>query len=227
MNGRGGLSVAIGYTGGMQERNGDERARVDVFVDPVCPFAWITSRWLTEVERQRPIDLRFRLMSLAAVNEHRDVDEWYRKFNDHGWGPARVCAALLDSVDAGRFAEFYTALGTRIHVEGNPEGDFAYGVVIDQALREVELPAELARAADDSTYDDALRAYNDQAMDPVGEELGTPTVHIDGTAFFGPVLTAIPRGEDALRVFDGARALASFPYFAELKRGRSDELQKS
>ena len=200
---------------------------MDFFFDPICPFAWISSRWILEVERQRSVDLRFGLMSLAALNENREVDPWYRKFNDYGWGPARVCAALLESANASKLAAFYTAFGRRVHVEGNPEGEFEYGLVIAQALGEVGLPAALADAAADQTYDDALRAYNDVAMDPVGEHLGTPTIHIDDQAFFGPVLTAIPRGEEALRVFDGARMLAGFPHFAELKRGREDELHKS
>jgi len=195
---------------------------VEMWFDPKCPWAWIASRWLLEVERVRDVRVGFHVLSLAHLNQGREVEPWYREWLDSGWGPARVAMAAELKCGNDVLRDLYTALGTRIHRDRQPLGRDLYAA----ALAEAGLPEELADAADTTEYDAAMADSTRAGLDPVGEDLGTPAIHVptpDGetVAFFGPVVSPIPRGEAAGRLWDGILLVAGTDGFFELKRSRS------
>ncbi|MGC4744740.1 disulfide bond formation protein DsbA [Micromonospora sp. DT201] len=198
-----------------------ERVTADMWFDPICPWAWITSRWLLEVEQVRAVDVRFHVMSLSVLNEGRDLPEQYRELMNNGWGPVRVCIAVEQQHGSDAVRKLYTALGTRIHLGKEQLGPELYAA----ALTDVGLDPALAAAAGSTDYDEALRASHEAGMRPVGQDVGTPVVHAPGpdgspVAFFGPVITPAPKGEAAGRLWDGVLLVASTPGFYELKRTR-------
>ncbi|AMB40813.1 DsbA family protein [Arthrobacter sp. TES] len=204
----------------MPEKTSTDQAvnKADFWFDPACPFAWITSRWIGEVEQVRGIETEWHVMSLSVLNEGRDLPEDYRALMDQSWGPVRVIIAAQELHGSEYVKPLYDAMGEEIHHEGNKDRPS----VIRKALAEVGLPAELARFADSDEYDAQLRASHEAGISLVGQDVGTPVVAFNGTAFFGPVLTRIPRGEDAGKLWDATVALAGFPHFFELKRSRTE-----
>lgn len=194
-----------------------ERTVVDFWFDPVCPWAWIASRWMHEVEKVRPVTTNWHVMSLSVLNEGRDVPERYQQLLRTGWGPVRVCIAAEHQHGPEVLGPLYTALGTRFHHEKAPRERATY----EAALAEAGLPASLADAAESAEYDEALRASHKEGIDRVGYDVGTPVISVNGMSVFGPVVSPIPRGEAAARLWDGVLAIAGTDGFFELKRSRT------
>jgi 2-hydroxychromene-2-carboxylate isomerase len=195
--------------------------QADFWFDPLCPFAWITSRWIGEVEAVRDIRTVWHVMSLAVLNEGRDLEPAYREAMDKAWGPVRVIIAAKEQHGDHVVKPLYDAMGTQIHDGG--QKDFA--IVISKALADCGLPAELAATATSDAFDPQLRASHEEGISLVGQDVGTPVVAFNGTAFFGPVLTRIPRDEQAGQLWDATVALASYPHFFEIKRSRTERPQ--
>ncbi|TDC83213.1 disulfide bond formation protein DsbA [Micromonospora sp. KC606] len=198
-----------------------ERVAVDMWFDPMCPWAWITSRWLLEVEKVRDVEIRFHVMSLSVLNEGRELPEEYQDLMRRGWGPVRVCVAVEQQHGQEAVARLYNAMGARIHLGKEEFGPELYRA----ALADAGLDPALAEVADSTANDEALRASHEAGMRPVGTDVGTPVIHAPGpdggtVAFFGPVVTPAPKGEAAGRLWDGTLLVAGTPGFYELKRSR-------
>jgi 2-hydroxychromene-2-carboxylate isomerase len=191
---------------------------VDFWFDPLCPWAWIASRWIKEVEQVRPVAVRWHVMSLAVLNENNtEMSEQYREFMKTAWGPVRICIAAEQKFGPEVLGPLYTALGTRFHDEKAERDRATY----EAALAEAGLPAELADAADSTEYDQALRASHSGGIERVGYEVGTPIISVLGTSIFGPVVSPIPRGDAAAKLWDGVLLVAGTDGFFELKRSRT------
>ena len=198
--------------------------KVEFWFDPMCPWAWITSRWVHEVSASRDLDVTWSIMSLAVLNEGKDVPAAYAELMAAAWKPVRVCIAAEVEFGKSVLGPLYTAMGTRIHVQGRRD----YDTIIAESLADVGLPEALAAAADSENFDAQLRASHARGISLVGEDVGTPIIAIPGpsgepVAFFGPVITPMPVGEEALRLWDGALLVASVPGFYEIKRSRTQD----
>ena len=197
-----------------------EPIRVDFWFDPICPWAWITSRWMLEVEKVRPVTTAWHVMSLSVLNEEKEgLSERYRESMRTAWGPVRVLIAAEQAHGPQVLLPLYTALGTRFHHEKSPRDR----ETITAALAEAGLPAGLADAMDTDKYDAAVRASHADGIERVGHDVGTPIISVQGMSVFGPVVSPIPRGETAGRLWDGVHLIAGVDGFFELKRSRTRE----
>jgi hypothetical protein len=193
------------------------KSPVELWFDPLCPWAWMTSRWLMEVEKVRDVRVTWSVMSLAVLNEDADLPEDYARMMKQAWGPVRVIVAAAREHGDDVIKPLYDAMGTLIHLGGEKD----YEVVIAGALEKVGLPADLARFATSTEVDEQLRASHQRGIDLVGQDVGTPVIAVEGVAFFGPVVTPAPKGEAAGRLWDGCVLVAGTPGFYELKRTRT------
>jgi hypothetical protein len=189
---------------------------LDLWFDPLCPWAWMTSRWALEVAKVRDVDVVFHVMSLSVLNEGRDLPDSYRDIMDNAWGGARVCLAVQQQYPE-KLAELYTALGTRIHLGKQPNERATH----EAALAEVGLPVELADAADTDANDKTLREEQAKVTAAVGDEVGTPVIRVGEQSLFGPVMSPAPKGEEAGKLWDGFVNVLAYPGFFELKRTRT------
>ena len=195
-----------------------ELTPVDFWFDPLCPWAWITSRWMLEVQQVRPVQVRWHVMSLAVLNEGKtDMPERYVELMKQAWGPVRVAIAAEQRFGPEVLGPLYTALGTRFHQEKLPRDR----ATVEAALAEAGLPTDLADAMESTEYDEALRASHTEGIERVGYEVGTPILSMNGTSIFGPVVTPIPRGEAAAKLWDGVNLVTQTDGFFELKRSRT------
>jgi len=198
----------------------ESQEKAQFWFDPVCPWAWITSRWMLEVEKVRPVQTEWRIMSLAYLNitqhEGKNLPEEYLERLTRAWGPVRICAAAAEKEGEGVLGPLYTALGTRFHAQGR-RGDPG---VLTEALAEVGLPDSLAEAATSTDYDEVIKRSHHEAFDQVGLDVGTPVIRFRGNAFFGPVVTPAPKGEAAGRLWDGFVLVTETDGFFEIKRTR-------
>ncbi|MEP7025953.1 MAG: DsbA family protein [Actinomycetota bacterium] len=195
-----------------------ELTPVDFWFDPLCPWAWITSRWMLEVEQVRPVKTRWHVMSLAVLNENKDdMPENYKELMVKAWGPVRVCIAAEQKYGSEVLGPLYTAIGTRFH---NEKGERDRST-IEAAIADAGLPADLAGAIESTEYDEAVRASHTVGIEKVGYDVGTPVISVGDMSIFGPVLSPIPRGEAAARLWDGMLLIAGTDGFFEMKRSRT------
>ncbi|HEV7148944.1 MAG TPA: DsbA family protein [Pedococcus sp.] len=199
------------------DKSAVSRTSAEFWFDPVCPWAWMSSRWMLEVERVRPVEVTWSVMSLAVLNEGRDLPESYREMMERAWGPVRVIIAAREVYGDKVVRPLYDAMGTRIHLEGERD----YTAVLVPALEEVGLDTSLARFADSDEHDELLRASHQRGIDLVGDDVGTPVISVNGQAFFGPVVSPAPKGEAAGKLWDGCLLVSATPGFFELKRSRT------
>jgi 2-hydroxychromene-2-carboxylate isomerase len=214
------------------------RSDIEFFFDPICPFAWVTSRWITDVAPQRDATVEWRFISLSMVNESRDYATDFPPAYPvlHGLGRTvlRVAAAAREEGGNDAVAALYEAAGQLLHVDGLNvslwKGEPVPDDLIDRVLADAGLPSGLAGAADDPRHDEVLRSETELALSRTGDDVGTPILTFDPglateSSLFGPVISKAPKGDDALELFDAVRILARTHTFAELKRSLRDPIE--
>lgn len=214
------MTNSSGSAQGVAQAGSAPAEKVKFFFDPMCPWAWMTSRWMLEVEQVRPVEVTWHIMSLSVLNRGRELPEHYMDMMARGMGPVRTVVAAEQIVGPEAVLPLYTAMGTRIHLQDrNNDADELTGAIAE-AVAELGLPAEVGAAAESEQWDALVEASHHAGMDPVGDQVGTPVVHIGDVALFGPVVSPAPKGEAAGILFDGVVACARTPGFFELKRSR-------
>lgn len=191
--------------------------QADFWFDPMCPWAWMTSRWMLEVQKVRDVQVAWHVMSLSYLNANKEVPENYKAKMIAGWGPVRVIEAARAAQGEKIVLPLYNAFGTRIHLQKQEIND----QLIADVLNDLNLPADLIKAASDATWDEAVKKSHHSGMDQVGTDVGTPVIAVAGSAFFGPVISPAPKGDAAGKLWDGVVACAQYPGFFELKRSRT------
>ncbi len=193
---------------------------VTLFVDPTCPYAWMTSRWLLNATAERDEFVpEFRIMSLGVLNEGRDLDPDYMEAMDRAWDPARLMMKLQRDYGQEEFNAFYTAWGERFHVQDRKDD---YRAVAAESLEEAGIDADALKIWGSTELDQELRAEQAAVEDMVGDDVGTPVISFgEGVAYFGPVVSPAPKGEQAGQMLDAMAMMATIPGFYELKRARS------
>ena len=209
-------------------------ADVEFFWDPVCPWAWLTSRWVEEVARQRDLTVDWRFICLRLLNSHKDYEKDFPAgyIAGHGTGQKllRVAAAIREAEGRDRMGALYTQFGGDIHVRHRrSEMVDNYDAGFPEYLRSVGIEEQYIAAANDERWDEVLQAETDEALSRTGKDVGTPIISFkqgEGTySFFGPVISRVPRGEEATRLWDAVWEVATFPGLAELKRSLREKPQ--
>ncbi|MBM3742827.1 MAG: DsbA family protein [Actinobacteria bacterium] len=192
------------------------RDNAEFWFDPICPWAWMTSRWILEVTKVRPIEVKWNLFSLAHLNRDKELPEDYKSKLIKSWQTTRVIAAAQRMRSDEITLPLYTAISSRIHIEKRE----VEPALFEEALSELGLPTELAKSADDETLNETIIESHERGIKLVGNDVGTPIISVNGAAFFGPVISPAPKGEAAGKLWDGVLGVASYPGFFEIKRSR-------
>jgi hypothetical protein len=193
------------------------KQKAGFWFDPLCPWAWMTSRWILEVEKVRDIEVEWNLFSLAYLNRDKDVSDEYKSKLAKSWHCTRVIAAAQKQKGASITLPLYTAISSRIHLEKMEIGE----ALFKEALVEVGLSPDLASTINDETLDATIIESHERGIKMVGNDVGTPIIAIGDIAFFGPVISPAPKGEEAGKLWDGVVGVASYPGFFEIKRSRN------
>lgn len=191
--------------------------KAEFWFDPLCPWAWMTSRWILEVEKVRDIEVTWNLFNLAYLNRDKDVPAEYKDKLIRSWYCTRVIAAAQKEKGQSITLPLYTAISSRIHLMKMEVGEDLF----KEALEEVGLSSDLSSAMNDESLDSAIIESHERGIKMVGNDVGTPIIAIGDVAFFGPVISPAPKGEDAGKLWDGVVGVASYPGFFEIKRSRN------